>query len=486
MKKPTRPNQKSIKVFSKIKNKFSSIKTYIEKNPRKSFYISLSVLLILIIISNILGSEKATELQTETAPKEVRVLTMQEKPVITVSAKVDKSGVLTISALTGGVVSKIYHSEGSQVKKGTTLASIATDYSGANTFALQASLAQTQYQGAVSTYDDQKNIINKQREIAEKTYDNSQQLNEITIKSIDEIRSLSDLNKDIISRIDANIAVLEADPVANADLILASKQVKSQFLAASNSASQALRQIEYSTDLDNPPQQLNNLSKELTLANLAVQEKMLDVSLKAAKISANIAGAAALATKPSAPFAGVVQKVFVNVGQPVSPGTPLFVISQRIEDDPITAVAYLSRQIAASICQTCTSTLYLDGKKLEIVPDYVSSEAVAGELYSIKFTIDDQYSPYIANKSSISIDLALLTPQDSEQNSNIYLPSDAVVLTEEGAYVYIVKGAKAQSTPVQLGQILAGLVQITKGINPSDKIILDRTVVDGTPVQILK
>ena len=60
----------------------------------------------------------------------------------------------------------------------------------------------------------------------------SSELRKITQDSLSQTEDLIDLNRSIISKLDSNLDVLEADPVTNADLILATKQIKSQFLGA--------------------------------------------------------------------------------------------------------------------------------------------------------------------------------------------------------------------------------------------------------------
>jgi membrane fusion protein (multidrug efflux system) len=67
----------------------------------------------------------------------------------------------------------------------------------------------------------------------------------------------------------------------------------------------------------------------------------------------------------------------------------------------------------------------------------------------------------------------------------IQIPIDAVSRLEEAQYVYIVREGKAQRVPVEIGVRNENRVEITKGLDGSEQVIVSGKdlVHDGTPVQ---
>jgi membrane fusion protein (multidrug efflux system) len=67
----------------------------------------------------------------------------------------------------------------------------------------------------------------------------------------------------------------------------------------------------------------------------------------------------------------------------------------------------------------------------------------------------------------------------------IQIPIDAVSRLEDSQYVYIVREGKAQRVPVEIGVRDESRVEITKGLNGSEQVIISGKdlVHDGAPVQ---
>jgi len=171
-----RPKLYFSRTWANIKTKFSHILFYIKRNPIKSFVYTLVTLIILILISNFLLSPKAQPISGKVNPKEVQVFRIGASTKITVQAQIEKAGVIKINALTGGVIWAINVSEGNFVQKGTNLIQLATNYQGGNAFALQSAIAARQFQQTKETSEIQKEIIQKQREIANQTGSNFEKI----------------------------------------------------------------------------------------------------------------------------------------------------------------------------------------------------------------------------------------------------------------------------------------------------------------------
>src|SRR3990167_10229470 len=214
---------------------YKRINKLIEKRPLGSFFAILAVLFVLIVIGNFLGKPKAVE-QKAKEPILVKTYSIGSAPRITIPAQIEKEGVIQIEAQTPGIIYKINVKDGQSVQKGQNLISLSSNYQGANAASVSRQLAGVQAQTARETYNTQKDIIAKQKELAQKSDANADELRSITDKSRDETSSLVSLNESIISSIESNLTDLEANNTGgvNDTVILQTKQLQSQFLAATN------------------------------------------------------------------------------------------------------------------------------------------------------------------------------------------------------------------------------------------------------------
>lgn len=471
--KNTLKNFKKAPVFTKLRR---IVLTFVDKKPLLSFFIILGILLALILASHLLPKAPIPP----QAPKEAKLIStyhIGQAPRLTVQAQVKKTGVIKINALTGGVVNRIYKIEGGRVKKGDLLVSMGANYKGGNPLTVTRQIADVQYKNVLDTYPIQKDIIQKQRDLANKTDENSDQLRDINAKSISETQSLIDLNNQILNSLDQTIA----DPSSSAASVLSARQLRSQFLAANNQAQLSLRTTQYNTAGDKPPAQISDITREVTLKQLDIQEKQLNLNKEVSRLQLLVAQINESLYFPTAPFNGVVQRVLVKEGESVTPGTPLMIIAQNVEDDPISAIAFVSRDVAQRVSLLEPSTLHLDGLNFDVFPMFVSSEAVQGTLYAVYYPLPDSLSKKVTDTGFISVDIPVGYPDTS--TAALFIPLDSIYQTQDKSYIYVVNNDQAEVREVNLGQVYGRYVEVISGINGGDSIILDRTVVQGDRVK---
>ncbi len=461
------------------------IAVYIEQQPYRSFFIALGLFLALIILSSLIGSPKTKEKKLTPLVKSVQIYSVGSAPRLTVQAQIEKSGVVHIVALAPGVIQSINAEVGQQVVKGETLLNLSSNYQGGNSFSLQRQLAQTQYQTALDNYDLQKDIIHKQKDITDKVDAQSDQLRSITDQSLSDTKKLTELNDDILSSLDQNLSNLESTNVngTNDQLILSTKELKSQFLAANNQAKQASRSAQFASASDQPPAQLSDMQKDLTMKQLDLQEKMLDVNREISRIQLQISQVTEAMMYPSAPFNSTVQRILVKVGQQVNPGTELMILSQAIEQDPTVAIAYVPSDVAKRVSRLEPSIIHISrGNTFSAYPSFVTQDAVAGALYGVYFNVPDQYVGDTIEKGFVSVDLPI--GYFNTSSAVPYIPVDAIYQTKDQSYVYVNKKGKAQVKSIELGNVYGSFVEIISGLGDSDKVILDRNVIAGDTVSV--
>lgn len=449
---------------------------YVDRKPLKSFFIALGIVLALIVISNSIPKQKQ-EITAPNVVKKVDVYRIGSAPKITVQAQIRKTGVVQIVAQTSGIINMIHAFEGTKVGKGAPLINISSNYYGGNAASLQRQIAQKQDENMQKTYDQQKDIIQKQKDLAGKTDDNSDQLRDITAQSKDETQNLINLNQQIIDALDVTIN----DPATSTSNLATARQTKSSYLSAINQAKTALRSANYQSASDKPPAQLSDTTREIAIKQLELQEKQLALNKEITHLQFLLAQVTEGMYYPSAPFSGVVERVYVKPFDTVTPGTPLMVISQTESDsDPITAVAFVSKNIANNASRLEESILHIENETIKATPSYVSTEAIQGGLYAVYFSIPDTLNKKLTQDGYITIDI----PIGHADTSSIspFIPIDAVYQTRTNAYIFVNDHGVAKSREVTLGQVFGKFVAVDSGVNDKDAVIVNRNVIEDDKV----
>lgn len=454
----------------------------VQKKPISTFLGLLLILLALIVVSNVISRPKKSSTETSLPVKEVQVYAIGTSPKISVQAQVEKSGVVKVVALGAGVVQNIGVEVGQEVSQGTNIVSMSTNYQGGNAFSIQRQLAEAQYKNVTDIYRVQKDLILKQVDLAKKADENSDKLREISNNSTSSTQSLIDLNNNILDTLSSQQTDLETSNVggANDAAILQIKELRSQLLAGNNQLQLGLKNTQYSGSDDNPPAQMSNLTKDTAIEQLYIQQKALDLNKEVSRLSLILAQVAEATMYPSAPINGTVERVYVKVGQVVSPGTPLVQISGNSKS--LIAIAFLSREMAEGISRSGVSSLHVDQYIFDSVPFYVSNEVTDGQLYTAEFAIPEAFSSKLTDKGYITIDIPVDFPKTG--GAVPFVPMDSVFQTQDSAYLFVVKNGKAESRVIKLGNVLGSFVEVRDGLKDSDRVILNRNVIAGDPVKI--
>ncbi len=469
-------------VRSRIGKAYEFIKRDIRKRPFRNFYLALLVFVLIIVLSSFLQTPPKTT-DVKSPQKEVSLYSIGSVPKMTASAQITKTGVVSIVALSGGVVQKIHYHEGDKVSRGNTLVSLSTNYQGGNASSVQRQLANSQYQSAVDTFDQQKDLINGQRDVATKSAENAEKLRDISGESRQTTRELIDLNKALLDTVNTGLTQLP-NTAENSEAIAALQGQKAQLLAGLSQAQGSLAAADYQADSNKPPAELARIQKDIALKQLDLQEKMLGVSKEAARLQLQLAQVTEALMFPAAPISGVVQRVFVKEGDVVAPGAQLAVVAQGNEADPITAIAYVPVEVAGKISLVEESVITVEGQKVKAHPYFISTEAVQGNLYAVYYSVPDNLGVSLPDSGYVEIEIPIGYADSTV--SAAYVPVDAIYQTEDSAYLFVDSDGKATSRNIALGNVYGGYVAVSKGLNDGDQVIVTRNVVEGDRVQVTK
>jgi len=468
------------KITKPVSRAYGSTKKFFQKWPLFLFILFLALIYIFIVISSALRKPQPEVTETVVEPKQVETYSLKKTPYITLNGKVEKTGIIQVFAQAPGIVQKVNFPEGTSVKKGQSLIALSTSYQGGNSASVGRQIAEVSAKSLNDNYSIQKEVIAKQRDLANLADQQSDDLREISKKSIDETKQSITLSDDIISSIDKNIAYLESTNVAGSNdaAILGAKQSKSGALGGLNQLKSALRNTEYQTDGSKPGAKVSDITKEIALKQLELQERSLDIAKDIAYLNVKMARISESLMYPAAPFGGVVEKVYVRAGQMVNPGTLLATIVAS-ESENILKVQ-TTAPIARSILATEPSMITIKGQTIALLPSHISSEATDGMLHSLSYVLPEE-SAWLTNTEYIAVRVPV-GPEKIIVNDP-FVPLDALYQTAQNAYVYVVaedeNGMYAKAKEVTIGEVSGEYVAVWAGVGTEDVVIVSRTILEG-------
>lgn len=474
-----RLNQSFVKK-SKFRAWYKNTTSFIKRRPLGSFFIALGLLLVVIIIGHALNQPK-TQLSVPPAVKPVKLYSIGSVPRATFQAKIEKAGVIKIVAQAGGIVQSIAVDDGSKVSKGKTIITLASNYQGGSAPAISAQIANTQYQNVLDTYSQQQDVINKQKDIANSTFNNYTEQQNIASQSANNTNSLINANQTVLNTLNSQLTTDQtSNPTATQPTITADESAVNTLQGAQNTLRAALAQLQQQTDTGKPPGQLATQTRDLTLQQLAIQEKALSLNKEVTGLQAQLAQVNADTMLPASPVDGVVERVFVRVGQQVSPGTELAVITAKEDSAQTIAVVNVPQEIAQDISKLETSNLYLNGRSYQVRPYYISTDATDGLLYSVFYTVPSDKTNLVTDGQYVNVDIPI-----GSINSGAtipFVPIDAVYQTQDSNYLLLDNNGTVVSKKVTLGNVFGSFVEVTSGLQSGDQVITDRNVIAGDKV----
>ncbi len=449
---------------------------FIKNRPLGAFFIALGFLFIVILIGHTVNTPKP-EIEAGTPTKMVHTFSIGETPKSTFEAKIDKAGVIKIVALSSGVVQSIAVSEGDSVYQGTQILTLSSNYQGGSTPALQAQIADKQYQNAVDSEQEQKDAIQKQRDITNITHDNFTDQQKIATQSASDTNSLINANQTILDTLNQQLSD-EQSSGASPSALVQSESTINQLQGAQNQLRQQLSNLQEQTDGSKAPGQLADAQRDLAMKQLDLQEKALELNVEVSKLQTDMADVSASAMLPVSPFNGTVERIYVRVGEQVNPGTQLAEISSN--DKHATAVVLVPQNIVENISKLDASTLHIGDKSYSVRPIFIASEATDGQLFAIAYAIPNSADSLVTDGTYLSVDVPIGSVNTLAAAP--FVPLDAVFQTQNSDYLLIMKNHRAVTRQVTLGSVFASFVAIVHGLTLGDQVITDRNVVVGDKV----
>lgn len=457
---------------------YKTTTSFIKRHPLGSFFIALGLLFLVIIIGHMFNQPKQQK-AVASVPKTVKLYSIGQAPKATFQAKIEKAGVVKIIAQTSGVVQTISVTDGSKIGKGQQLLTLSTNYQGGNAPALQAQVARTQYQNVLDTFGQQQDAINKQKDIANNTFNNYLDQQAIASQSAANTTSLINANQSVLDTLNQQLTT-EKNAVPTPTTVTTDEEAINTLQGAQNTLKASLSSLQEQTDTGKPPGQLATTQRDLTIEQLTIQEKALELNKEVTGLQAELAEVNADTMLPASPVDGVVERVFVRAGQLVSPGAQLATVVADNNSDQTIAIVDVPQQIAQNISRLETSDVVLDGTTYHIKPFYVSTDATDGLLYSIFYTLPKDATNKVTDGQYVDFDIPVGTINTGATIP--FIPIDAVYQTQDANYVLIDDHSKAITRRVSLGNVFGSFIEVTNGLQAGDQVILNRNVIAGDKI----
>lgn len=171
-------------------------------------------------------------------------------------------------------------------------------------------------------------------------------------------------------------------------------------------------------------------------------------------------------TRIRAPFAGKIGIIRTYPGALVSPNAPL----TTIVDDAQVKVEFSIPEKYASLVNAGSRQLFtVEGDSTQYNATVISKESFVDHDTRTLLVRAIAANPKgkLVTGQSAHLAIALHTSNDALQ-----IPSQSLMPSSQGYSVFLLKNGKAQITPVTVGQRDAERVQITKGIQAGDTVII--------------
>lgn len=412
------------------------------------------------------------EPETEIKPLEVFGVRFGEADISEKNVgQIKNLNTITLVAQSAGPIDVVQAVEGTTVSTGGVILTQETAYNAGNAAVVNRQIASKQYQQAEEDLKSTERDVELTKEQADQNLENYEELKELAENQIDDLKDAIEASENLVEALEDD---LQSDP-DNVTLLGSLASTKGS-LATTR---QTLRTLEYN-DSDDTPDRLNEIARERVYLAADLNLKFKQIAKDIAWLNYKAAKIQEAATRVSAPFGGVIEKLYKQPGEYANPGDPVAVLRG---EPRLCLVTNVAGKVAGRIDDDRMIELQINRDLTLSVPiTHVSRSPVAGELYEVLAIIPPDYYEEIYENQSVEVILPLY--ELSQVGGNYFLPLDSVFVTNASKYVFIEENGIAIQKEVTTGDIVGGNIEIVSGLTPGDVIILDRRVIDQQPIEV--
>ncbi len=202
-----------------------------------------------------------------------------------------------------------------------------------------------------------------------------------------------------------------------------------------------------------------------TLDEMAVNKAAAVARLEAARAALQSAEEGVAYTEVRAPYAGVVTRRLVQVGETVSPGTPLM---SGLSLQYLRVAVDVPQSIVAQVRRIRQGAVYVEGRRIEatrvtVFPEASSSSNTFRARLELPENATDLYPGMFVKVGFVT-----------GEAQRVLVPQQALVERSEITAVYVVEpDGRTGLRQVRLGDRFGERIEIVSGVSPGERVALD-------------
>lgn len=443
------------------------------------FIILLILLFFLISIND--QSEENNNVETQQSnnvkPVTTYKLSGDNQLKINTKGEIIFDGIVTVSAQSNGIVDSISYSEGDYINKGYRVMNIATNYNGDNQFLVNYNQAKSNLENFNETFDNRKEIIERNIDLAELRFEDFENTRETNKEARENLEDQIENLEDDIDEINETLNNLDQESEEYKTL-LAQKETLEVSLGDLKIQE---NNLDYLIDSDEFPTQSQELTKEQTLTQLELEKEVLVLEQRSRELALSSALINLNNTRPVSPISGTIERIFINVGDKITVGTPLFLVNSNLENQYIEA--YVTKQIIDKIDTSSNHNIVINGNTYPTKVDFLSNIPVRNNLYLVTLGLDNVIASNFENGQIVDIELKL-TGNSSFSGSSMMavVPIDSINFTSTGNFINSVQNQKVKSINVQIVELIGDYAIINAELSGITEIILNKGLLEGEEI----
>lgn len=214
----------------------------------------------------------------------------------------------------------------------------------------------------------------------------------------------------------------------------------------------------------------------MAFASSQLQLTAAEKGKQIAELSLKLAYVQEAATRVSAPVAGIVDRVYVNVGQFLQPGTP---VAKIVGKSKFQITAKVPAEIASRVDRNAPVVIRTKDQSNDFLSYHLTHTPTSGFLHELIVFVDDG----LELKENQLVDVSLPVVAQNSQGE-ILVPADSLFLESNASYVYVIEDNKATKREITQNGLIGSMAIVTSGLSTGDQVILSRQVTQGRQLEV--
>jgi biotin carboxyl carrier protein len=226
---------------------------------------------------------------------------------------------------------------------------------------------------------------------------------------------------------------------------------------------------------------VSDTETDIALKKLKRQRAALNTSLSTGALSVDISRASAAALEPRAMVSGTIERIAVQVGDFVTPGTVLALL--RTDKGATILETFIDPALARSFDATTPSHVLLNTNEpsLEITPSFFSTSEIKDGLFHIRYLLSPEQSAQVSDNTRVILSLPL---RAESKDAGTLIPLDALFTHTNHTSLFIEHDGKAEELTVSIQKIFGNAALLNESLPDGTSVLLNRALISGEAITL--